>query len=159
MKGFAEYLSRRFPILRIDFNSLLTKDQTQESFNDYISALLLDFWQVVEARMRVDEQVRTLFSVLDTDDIPDAIEREDRPKESHNMLRERINAMMWDFAKLQKVTARLEREQALAQHEVRAAQMSMELHMSQRELAELGSRMSNMEENAELLSVVPDRKG
>ena len=109
--------------------------------------------------MQVDEQVRTLFSVLDTDDIPDAIERADRLKTSHNRLRERINVVRRDFAKLQKVAARLERAQALAQHEVRAAHMSMELHRSRRELAELGSRMSNMEENAELLSVVHDRKG
>ena len=87
MKGFAKYFSRRFPNLRIDFNSLLTTDQTQEFFNDYISAPLLDFWQVVVVRTLVNEQVRTMFSVLDTDNIPDAIDRADRPKAPHNRLR------------------------------------------------------------------------
>ena len=122
MKGFAEYLSSHFPNLLIDFNSLLTTDQTLESFNGYISALLQDFWQAVEARTLVGEQFRTLFSVLDTDDIPYAIARADRLKALHNRLRERIDAVRRDLAKLQKVVVRLERAQALAQHEVRVAQ-------------------------------------
>ena len=54
MKCFVKYFSRRFSNLRIALNSLLKTEQTQESFNDNISALLLDFWQVVEARTRVD---------------------------------------------------------------------------------------------------------
>ena len=54
MKCFVKYFSRRFSNLRIALNSLLKMDQTQESFNDKISALLLDFWQVVKARTRVD---------------------------------------------------------------------------------------------------------
>ena len=90
--------------------------------------------------------------------IPDAIDRADRLKASHNRLRERIDAVRRDFAKLRKAAARLERAQAMAQHVVRVGQMSMEPHMSRRELAELGSRMSNKEENAELLRVVHDRK-
>ena len=81
-----------------------------------------DFWQAVEARTLVGEQFRTLFSVLDTDYIPYAIARADRLKALHNTLRERIDAVRRDLAKLQKVVVRLERAQALAQHEVRVAQ-------------------------------------
>ena len=69
LKGYVEYISRWYMDLLIDFNSLLTTEQTRESIKDYKCALLLVYLHVIEVRTLVDEQVMALSSILDTNNL------------------------------------------------------------------------------------------
>ena len=144
MKSFAEYLSRRFSDLKINFIDLLSTDQARESFGEYISNLYAECNSAVDSKQKLESQVNDIYSILEANNIVDAIGNANRLRSCVISLQRKYADNKKEIKKCKKIIEKhgADMQQLTEEYEARLKQLNNNLQDKNKEIERINNDLN-----------------